>query len=487
MTLPARFLAASSMLLTSGAALAAQGQVYTVGTDNPNAGAVFHLDLNSVGLVEEQLEIADGLNGVALDSRSFGWSVASIGDLDGSGTMDLAVGAPWTLTVWILFREADGSIASQRAIRATDVPFAGVSFGDALAFLGDLDGDGRPELAVGQPLSGVLWILSLEADGSVAHTTLVDGGQDSFGTSLAAIGDLDGDGVPDLAAGATGDDDGAHDAGALWILFLNADATVKAETKISGTSGGFGGGALAGDEMGSSVCPLGDLDDDGVVDLALGAHEYGLRGCIWILFLSDDGTVRAKKLINSHAGGLSNPNQQGFGAAVAPLGDLDDNGIEDVAVGAPTTGAGSVFVLFLNADGTVKAQTRLESSIVGLVPDDQLGASLANLGDLDGDGRADLAVGAPGRDGLDGADFTNLQAAVNAAANGDTLLVRPGNYGTTTVSAKSLTIVGHVAGTVRATPLRVEGLAASQTVALKQLRGDSRSPTTRESSGSTSA
>ena len=65
-------------------------------------------------------------------------------------------------------------------------------------------------------------------------------GFDNFGTSAASLGDLDGDGVPDLAVGASNDDDGAGSAGAVWVLFLRADGTVRDHQKISATEGGFG-------------------------------------------------------------------------------------------------------------------------------------------------------------------------------------------------------------------------------------------------------
>ena len=82
---------------------------------------------------------------------------------------------------------------------------------------------------------------------------------DNFGTSVAALGDLDGDGVGDLAVGAWHDDDGGTDRGAVWILFLNADGTVNSHQKISSTAGG-GPPLNNGDDFGSGVDSLCDLD-----------------------------------------------------------------------------------------------------------------------------------------------------------------------------------------------------------------------------------
>src|SRR5262249_49387451 len=116
---------------------------------------------------------------------------------------------------------------------------------------------------------------------------------DYFGEELAALGDLDGDGIGDLAVGAYGDDDGGLDRGAIWILFLNANGTVKSQSKISQTQGGFGGTLPDGAFLGWKLANVGDLDGDGAPELAV----MSLRGPrLWILFLKPDGTVKNQTL-----------------------------------------------------------------------------------------------------------------------------------------------------------------------------------------------
>jgi serralysin len=323
--------------------------------------------MNDDGTVKSRQKIAGGLGGgpTLADGDRFGRSVASLGDLDGDGVIDLAVGA----------------------------------------FLDDTGGDGR----------GAVHVLFLNTDGTVKQSrkiasntnggpTLANG--DRFGSALTAIGDLDGDGVTDLAVGADYDDAGGSDRGAAHVLFLNADGTVKTSQKIA--SGIGGGPVLAnGDNFGGSTASLGDLDGDGVSDLVVGAvgDDTGgaARGAVHVLMMNSDGTVKTSlKIASGTNGGPTLANGDAFGSSVASLGDVDADGLTDLAVGAigdDTGGSdrGAVHVLLLNANGSVKSFQEIAHATGGgptLENVDRFGRSLAPLGDLDGDGVTDLAVGA---------------------------------------------------------------------------------------------
>ena len=120
---------------------------------------------------------------------------------------------------------------------------------------------------------------------------------------------MDGDGVEDIAVGATHDDDGAGNAGAVYILFMQSDGTVKSSQKISATQGN-GPTLDVYDYYGWSVAGLGDVDDDGVPDLAVGAmyDDDGSvnAGAVYIHLLHADGTVKATYKISDTSGdGLS--------------------------------------------------------------------------------------------------------------------------------------------------------------------------------------
>jgi len=398
----------------------------------------------AVGEVKSHQKISDtegGFTGILADDR-FGTSAVSIGDLDGDGVGDLAVGAFFDDdggnsrgAVWVLFLNTDGTVKAHQKISSTQGGFGeGLSnfdyFGNSVASLGDLDGDGVQDLAVGArgdhengTQRGAVWVLFLNTDGTVkAHQKIneTQGGfsgvldnADWFSWSISGIGDLDSDGVVDLVVSAAFDDDGGGDRGAVWILFLNSNGTVKSHQKISSTQGGFTGVLDNADYFGSAVADLGDVDGDGVVDLAAGAlyddDGSGDRGAVWILFLNSNGTVKSHQKISSTHGGFTGvlESNDRFGHSLTSLGDLDCDGVADIAVGAfrdddGGSEVGAAWVLFLNSNGTVKTHQKISATMGGFTGDldnsDYFGISVASLGDLNGDGIGDLAVGAEGDD-----------------------------------------------------------------------------------------
>jgi len=304
-------------------------------------------------------------------------------------------------------------------------------FGSSIANLGDLNGDGIDDIAVGAinddeggTNRGAVYILFLDTNNSVksyqkiAHNmgnfgTLDNG--DAFGSSIANIGDLNGDGIIDIAVGAGLDDDGATDKGAVYVLFLDTNGTLKNYQKISDTAGGFTGSMLSNSLFGSAVSGLGDMDGDGINDIAVGAmrdhNGEGVlnairKGAVWILFLDTNGTVQSHTKIASSSGGFTGTltiNNR-FGAALATIGDLNEDGVVDIAVGANRDAdgglsRGAIWILFMKSDGTVLSHQKISDTAGGFTGTidslDLFGSSITSLGDFDGDGNPDLLVGAP--------------------------------------------------------------------------------------------
>jgi hypothetical protein len=238
---------------------------------------------------------------------------------------------------------------------------------------------------------------------------------DLFGYSIAALGDLNSDGVTDLAVGASNDDDGGSSAGAVYVFFLGTDGTVSSAQKLSMLYGNFNSfyTLAADDRFGLTILPLGDVDSDGVADLAVGAglddDGGSIAGAAYILFLKTDGTVMNAQKLSALYGNFNAfytliANDL-FGRSVAAPGDLDGDSVVDMAVGAvyDTDGgslAGAVYLLFLETDGTCKSVQKMSNlhgsfnTYYTLAASDHFGVSMTSLEDLNGDSVIDLAVGA---------------------------------------------------------------------------------------------
>ncbi len=440
----------------------------------------------AVGSVHDHLKLSQLANfgGTLADSDAFGASLTRLGDVDGDGRIDVAAGASQAGTtgpgeVWVLLLATDGSVKARQKIGSGSGGFTGPldaadQFGAGVAGMGDMDGDGVPDLIVGAPEDddgspsvGAIWVLFLNNDGSVkfhqkissdvgAFTAELHLG-DRFGASLAAVGDLDGDGISELAASAPFDDDGANAAGAVWVVFFDHAGRVKGQKKISALHGGFTGVLGAGDHFGGGVGGAGDLDGDGVRDLLVGAPGDDTAGAdagaLWVVFLNADGTAKGQQKVASGVGGLADLLGAGdrFGSSIAaapPVGGgvtgVPAGPVVNVAVGAPGDddgGAdrGALWVLEVSAAGLVTGQQKVSATsggFAGVLHDgDGFGSALADPGnDDDGLGLPRLLAGAPGDD--DGGagrgaawmlTFTGSEGPPVFTIGGNALLGRPGH------------------------------------------------------------
>mgnify|MGYP001942353259 CR=1 FL=1 len=249
---------------------------------------------------------------------------------------------------------------------------------------------------------------SLVINDGVVNGPILDN-NDEYGVSVVSLGDLDGDGVVDIAVGSEKDDTGGKDRGIVHIHFLNADGTIKNSVTI--TSSTPNGPSLSNDDKyGISIANMGDLDGDGVIEIIVGAYKKdgggNQQGAAFLHFLNSDGSIKETLEFSSNSSnGPSLNDKDEYGVSVANIGDLDNNGYNDVAIGARKndtggTGKGSVHIHFMyKVNGEIRIQSTVKLSGdtqngASLSTQDEYGASLANIGDLDGDGVNELAVGA---------------------------------------------------------------------------------------------
>ncbi len=338
------------------------------------------------------------------------------GDVNGDGIIDIVIGARSdddgetdAGAVYIVFMNADGTVQSNQKISMLEGGFNETLnesnfFGYGVAGIGDYDGDGIPDIAVSAPSSSniALYIIHLNADGTVKNFVK---NANIIAQGLSAVGDLNNDGKIDLVACDPNSDLGGINRGAINILFFdnNAQVITNSTVNISSTNGGFGTGLVDNDRFGGrEVAMLGDIDNDGTLEMAVGAFmSDGGKGAIWILSLDNiTFNVLSKVKITEGLNGFSdiltdaaNPNGTSgasFGHALCKVGDLNGDGVPDLMTGANQQNEGWGYILYLNADKTVKTYTRISNVDGGfgltLEAEERFSRSISFIGDLKGDG-----------------------------------------------------------------------------------------------------
>ena len=360
----------------------------------------------------------------------FGSGVTSVGDIDGDNVTDLLVGMETYASnaggAQVLLMNANGTVKASKLLTSGAngmLAFgSGELVGSGVAFVGDIDGDGAPEVVLGAPRyasnTGAMHIATLQIDGTATSAvryesevngmpTLASGGY--FGASVANIGSRK------IAVSAPFDDTACVDCGAIYILSFNSDKSIKATpTKIAA-----GLGLSSGDGFGFFGIAFLGYDTIGQRIIAVGANKtscVGGAGCgaVYILHLTNTDSVASYTKLSSDTNGMPVlAATSWFGASVTAGGDLDGDGVADIIVGAEeNTGTGSLYILFMNANDTVKESRRITNTMNGgpvLDIGDRFGRSVANIGDLNGDRRTDFVVGAHFDDGANNA-ITNAGA-----------------------------------------------------------------------------
>jgi len=376
------------------------------------------------------------LPGVGRGDRA-GTSVAGAGDVNGDGRGDVIVGAPRSGnngrfasgSAYVVFgREEPGEVSLAalgddgfRIDGAAAVNFAG----DSVAGAGDVNGDGRADLLVGAPSadynaresSGSAYVVFGKASATnVDLAALADQGfridgaaaDDRAGVSVAGAGDVNGDTRPDLIVGALyAGNNQRGTSGSAYVVFGKASPG-NVDLAALGDEGFRIDGAAARDLIGFALAGARDVNGDGYGDVVVGSpvasHARQYSGSAYVVFgKASTSTVDLAALgdrgfkIDGAAGDFA-------GDSLAGAGDVNGDGRSDLLVGAPLARSnareysGSAYVVFGKASPETVDLAALGDQgfrIDGAAAWDQVGESVAGAGDLNGDGRADLVVGAP--------------------------------------------------------------------------------------------
>ena len=408
-----------------------------------------------------------------------GWTVAPAGDVNGDGFDDMLIGAPEADgagnarpdagATYVVFGKA-GGLAGDIDLGTIAAGIGGFVIHGAAAD----DGIGRAAVTGGGDINGDGFadiILGTHYPNTSGDSYVVYGHAGSFGTgvdlatlaaskggivlqgggaggenghSVTVIGDLNGDGFDDIAIGMpSADVDGSTlpDAGDTYVVFGRPDFLYPSQ-HVSGAIAYGGGFVIHGlgkfDNSGRTLAAAGDINGDGIADLLIGAPNASKTvfgsGAAYVVYGSTGGfpaTIRLADIAAGQGGFAINgiDGSDNAGSSVAGVGDFNADGYDDLLIGARGSdsignarpGAGDAYLVFGAATHATVALSDVSAGIGGFVlrgekSSDGAGAAVAPAGDVNGDGFADLLIGAPGASSYAGASYVLFGRATDSAA-----------------------------------------------------------------------
>ena len=365
--------------------------------------------------------------GETVMSMDLGRSLAVVGDVNDDGYDDFAVGTEWFYgtgshrgRVYLFFGGQDGWA---RGLNVTDcdASFTGAwnseGLGTDIAGAGDVNGDGIDDMLIsslGDPsllgyAAGKVYLIFGRTSGWERNVTLYDADAsfigeamgDYAGLSVAGARDVNGDGYDDILIGAWGNKDGGEFSGQTYLIFGRSSGWAR-NVSLAAADASFVGNYHTW--SGESVAFAGDVNGDGYDDILIGANMADVdsnteAGKAHLIYGKATGWALHVGLANTDVTFLGNMAEDRAGVDVAPAGDYNGDGIDDflisAVVGQYGYNSGASYLILGRTDGWDRNTTLNRADIIMSGTPSDYATKLGALGDVNGDGYDDFAVGAP--------------------------------------------------------------------------------------------
>ncbi|MGB4190965.1 MAG: FG-GAP-like repeat-containing protein [Rickettsiales bacterium] len=338
------------------------------------------------------------------DGTGAGWSVSGAGDVNGDGYLDILVGAPFDSIVYLIYGNIYlyninlTSLNSSQGTKFTGDTCCYTESGWSVSGSGDVNGDGYNDILIGAVGISKAYLIYGKANLASINLGMIDSSQgisffgetgSNTGYSVSGAGDINNDGYDDIIIGAP------SNGGTVYLIYGNCSLT---NINLVSLSSSQGISITGEDHVGDSVSGAGDVNGDGYLDIIIGAPSLYSPTAYIIYGNKSLSNINLASLNSSQGISIIGLYQSATGSSVSNAGDINNDGYDDVVIGAPSLYSPTAYIIYGNKSlsniNLVSLNSSQGISFLGEIGS-YTGTSVSGAGDINNDGYDDILVGAP--------------------------------------------------------------------------------------------